>query len=219
MRSLALAAIAAALLVSAPASAVPSGAGRIAFDVTRNGQPFGRHTITVSGAEADLRAVSTVSLRATLGPLTAYSLEQTCSERWARGALTSLVCSTIKDGRRTQVRAEMVNGRLRVTGASGEHWFPATAFPSSWWTRPPLNTRTLIDTQTGSPIQVRITNMGRDTIEVAGQRITAERIRVTGSISADLWYDTQGRWVGCNFRARGQNIAYRLATPLNSAPA
>src|SRR5690606_10471150 len=123
MRSMALAALAALVLSSTPASATPSGAGRLAFDVTRNGQPFGRHTITVSGVGADLRAVTNVSLRATLGPITAYSLEQTCSERWARGALTSVVCSTTKDGRRTQVRVETVGGRLRVTGAEGARWF------------------------------------------------------------------------------------------------
>jgi hypothetical protein len=218
MRSISLAALA-ALCLSTAATAAPSDAGRLVFDVTRNGEPFGQHTITVTGADNGLRAQSRVALRATVGPLTVYRLEQTCSETWSNGALAGLTCTTLKDGRRTQVRAEVQNGRLRVVGAEGENFFPAGAVPTSWWTRPPAGATTLIDTQTGEPMPVRVTRMGRETIEVGGQRIQAERIRVQGTLTADLWYDAQGRWVGCEFTARGQRVAYRLTTALSAAPA
>jgi len=219
MRSLTLAALAAFTLSHAAASAAPSDAGRLVFDVTRNGQPFGQHTVTVSDAGEGLRAQSRVALRANVGPVTVFRLEQTCSETWTGGVLAGLTCSTLKDGRRTQVRAEMRGGRLRVVGAEGENWFPLGAFPTSWWTRPPAGATTLIDTETGEPMRVRVTRIGRETIEVGGRRIAAERIRVQGTLTADLWYDTQGHWVGCEFTARGQRIAYRLATPLSAAPA
>jgi hypothetical protein len=218
MRSLSLAALA-ALMLSTAAAAAPSDAGRLVFDVTRNGQPFGQHTITVSDAGDTLRAQSHVALRANAGPITVFRLEQTCSETWSDGVLAGLNCSTLKDGRRIQVRGALQNGQLRVTGADGENTFPLGAFPTSWWTRPPTGTRTLVDTQTGEPMRVRVTDMGRDSIEVGGQRIAADRIRVQGTLTVDLWYDAQGRWVGCEFTARGQHVQYRLATPLNSAPA
>lgn len=218
MRSLTLAALAAFCLSSA-ATAAPRDDGRLVFDVTRNGQPFGQHTITVSNAGDSLRAQSRVALRANAGPITVFRLEQTCSETWANGVLSRLNCSTLKDGRRTQVSAELQNGRLRVTGAEGENFFPAGVLPTSWWTRPPAGSRTLLNTENGEPMPARVTNMGRETIEVGGQRIQADRIRVQGSITADLWYDAQGRWVGCTFTARGQRVEYRLATPLSAAPA
>jgi len=219
MRSMALAALTAFLLSGASAVAEPSDAGRLTFEVTRNGQPFGRHTITVSGGEANLRAETTVALRANVGPVVAFRLEQSCVERWSEGRLASLDCSTLKDGRRTRVRGQVVDGRIRVTGADGEHWFPIGAFPTSWWTRPPTDARSLIDTETGAPLNVRVTDMGMDTIDVGGQRIPARRLRVQGSLTGDLWYDTEGRWVGCSFTARGQRIVYRLASPLDAAPA
>lgn len=218
MRSWSLAALT-ALFLSSAASAAPSDAGRLVFEVTRNGHPFGQHVVTVSDAGDALRAQSHVSLRANAGPITVFRLEQTCSETWSRGVLQGLTCSTLKDGRRTQVRAELQNGRLRVTGAEGENWFPLGAFPTSWWTRPPVGTTTLLDTQTGEPMRVTVRDMGRDTIEVGGRQIAAQRIRVQGTLTADLWYDAQGRWVGCAFNARGQRVEYRLATPLDSAPA
>lgn len=218
MRSLPLAALA-ALCLSTAATAAPSDAGRLVFDVTRNGHPFGQHTITVSDAGDTLRAQSRVALRANAGPVTVFRLEQTCSEIWSDGVLQGMTCTTLKNGHRTQVRAELQNGRLRVTGADGENWFPLGAFPTSWWTRPPVGTTTLVDTQTGEPIRVSVTDLGRDTIVVGGQRIQAQRIRVQGTLTVDLWYDGEGRWVGCAFTARGQRVEYRLATPLNAAPA
>src|SRR5262245_55707511 len=119
MRSLALAALAAFCLTGA-ASATPSDAGRAVFDVTRNGQPFGRHTIAVTGSGDALRAQSEVDFRVDVGPMTMYRLEQNCTETWANGALASLSCNTLKDGHRTRVQAEQRNGRLRVVGARGE---------------------------------------------------------------------------------------------------
>jgi|SRR5215510_3216972 len=218
MRSLALAAVAAICLSSA-ATASPSGVGRTVFDVTRNGQPFGRHIIAVTGSGGDLRAQSEVAFRVDVGPMTMFRLEQTCTEVWSSGELSGLSCNTLKDGRRTRVRGEVRDGRLLVTGAGGEHWFPLGASPTSWWTRPPTDATTLIDTQTGAPIRVRVTRMGREMIMVGGQRILADRIRVQGALTADLWYDQRGRWVGCAFTARGQHIVYRLASPLSGLPA
>lgn len=218
MRSLILPALA-ALCLSSAATAAPSDDGQLRFDVTRNGQPFGQHTITVSDVGDTLRARSQVALRANVGPLTVFRLEQTCTETWSDGVLAALDCSTLKDGRRTRVRAALQDGRLRVTGAEGENWFPLGVFPTSWWTRPPSDATTLLDTETGAPMPVRVTRMGRETIEVGGRQIQADRIRVQGTLTADLWYDAQGRWVGCEFTARGQRVEYRLASPLSAAPA
>jgi hypothetical protein len=218
MRFLVSAVMAAACLTGA-ALATPSEAGRTEFEVLRNGQPFGRHTVVVSGTEASLRAQSRVALRATAGPLTVFRLEQTCSETWTNGVLVGLSCSTLKDGRRTQVRAERQDNRLVVRGAEGEHVMPVTALPASWWTRPPEGAM-LINTETGEPMRVRVTHMGREGFQVGGRRIQADRVRVQGdTMNGDLWYDAEGRWVGCTFTARGQRIQYRLASPVTSAPA
>lgn len=217
MRSLALAALA-AIFVSSAASAAPSSAGRTEFEVFRNGEPFGRHVITVMAAGDNLRAQSSVQLSAGMGPLVMFRLEQTCSETWSNGALARLTCSTLKDGRRTRVRAERRGGQLRVVGASGERLVSGQALPASWWSKPPEGA-TLINTETGEPMRAHVTNMGRETIAVAGRRIEADRVHVQGSVTGDLWYDASGRWVACRFSARGQNIEYRLATPLANAPA
>jgi hypothetical protein len=50
-----------------------------------------------------------------------------------------------------------------------------------------------------------------DRVEAAsGARIDARHVRMTGTLTVDLWYDASGRWVGCVFTARGQEIRYVL---------
>jgi hypothetical protein len=69
-------------------------------------------------------------------------------------------------------------------------------------------------------MRVRVTHMGRENFQIGSRRIQADRVRVQGAtMNGDLWYDAEGRWVGCTFTARGQRIQYRLATPVTSAPA
>lgn len=218
MRSLTLAALF-ALLIATPAAAAPSAPGRLEFEVLRNGAPFGRHTVIVSQREGGFDVRSQVALRVGAGPLTLFRYEQTCEESWRAGALTQLNCSTLKEGRRTQVRAQAATDTLRVTGARGEAALPASAWPTSWWTKPPVGATALLNTETGANAPMRVTRIGRETIDIGGQSVSAERIRVQGSLTADLWYDGSGRWVGCAFTARGQRVTYRLISPLASAPA
>lgn len=218
MRSLALAA-AFALICAVPAYAAPSAPGRLEFEVLRNGQPFGRHTVTVSQRDGGFAVSSQVALRVGAGPLTLFRYEQSCEETWRAGALTQLNCSTLKEGRRVQVRAQAAGGNLRVTGARGEVLLPTTAWPTSWWTKPPVGATALLNTETGANAPMLVTRIGQEMIDVGGQSIRAERIRVQGSLTADLWYDENGRWVGCAFNARGQRVTYRLASALASAPA
>ena len=56
--------------MTAAAEATPSSPGRIEFEVLRNGAPFGRHVVTVTGSGAELTAHTAVTLTAGVGPLT-----------------------------------------------------------------------------------------------------------------------------------------------------
>ncbi|MGE0595524.1 MAG: DUF6134 family protein [Hyphomonadaceae bacterium] len=218
MRIAAFAALAAFGLAST-ASAAPSTAGRTEFEVLRNGQPFGRHVVQVSGSGGAFSVRSEVNLRVGAGPVTLYRYEQACRETWRDGALSSLECSTLKDGRRTQVSAQIEGAALNVSGADGARDFPPEAWPTTWWTRPPTDVDFMLNTETGTRMPVQVTRIGRETIEVGGAQIEADRYRVRGTLTVDLWYDSAGRWVGCTFTARGQRISYRLASARTAAPA
>ncbi len=206
-------------LLAAPVQAAPSSAGQVEFEVLRNGQPFGRHVVRVSGADGRYHVESSADLSVAVGPVTLFRYEHACSETWDAGVLAGLRCSTLRDGRRTRVEAVREGDELRVTGTQGESEFPLGALPTSWWTKPAANVTSMIDTETGARMPLRVSHLGRETIEAGGAWIEADRVRVQGTMSVDLWYDAQGRWVGCAFATRGQRIEYRLATPRAAGPA
>jgi hypothetical protein len=202
-----------------PSSATPSTAGRVEFEVLREGQPFGRQSVTVSQADGAMTVQTAADLQASFGPISLFHYQQTCRETWRAGALADLDCSTTKNGQRIHVEAALVSDGLKVTGAKGETMFPAGAAPTTWWTRPALASYDMINTETGARLAVRVTSLGRETIEAGGARIPAEHIRVTGSLTVDLWYDDAGHWVGCAFSASGQHMTYKLLTPVAGGPA
>jgi hypothetical protein len=201
--------IAAALAFSASAAAA-SEPGRVEFEVTRNGQPFGRHVITVTEAGDTLRSQTSVTLRASVGPVTVFRYEQSCSETWTGVQLAAIECWTLKDGRRLELRGAARDGRMIVAGANGEQAFPRAVLPTSWWRRPTSAVTSMLDTETGTAMAVRVTEHGWESLDIGGRPVRAERVRVQGRIAVDLWYDERGRWIGCRFTARGQTIEYRV---------
>lgn len=218
MRTLIIA-ILSLVVTGGAASANQPAPGRVEFEVLRNGQPFGRHAVTVTRRGDELVARTEVALRVAAGPVTLFRYEHECTETWSRQNLSGLDCATLRDGRRILVRAASRNGALHVAGANGDLVLPQEMRPTSWWVRPPAGADAMLDTESGARLPLRITNMGRETMTVAGQRIPVDHVRVQGTVTLDLWYDASGRWVGCAFTIRGQRIEYRLASPLAAVPA
>jgi hypothetical protein len=196
-----------------------NNAGRVEFDVFREGHVFGRQRVMVTMQGGELVAQSDANLHAGLGPITFFSYTQRCNETWREGALVRLRCLTRQNGRDKRVEARLVDGAMHVDGTGGAIAIPAATLPTSWWTRPPLTTREMINTETGARLPVRVSFIGREIIDAHGARVPADHIRVQGTLAVDLWYDDQGHWVGCAFTAQGQHVTYRLATSPLDAPA
>jgi hypothetical protein len=147
-----------------------------------------------------------------------FQYQQRCRETWEQAALSALSCSTTKQGRRTDVAARLGGGQMLVSGVGGETRFPLAALPTSWWTKPPAFSGAMIDTETGRELNVRVTHLGRETLTIGAERVAADHVRVQGTLTVDLWYDTEGRWIGCAFTAQGQRFEYRLLSPRADGP-
>lgn len=203
---------------AAPAAAQPSSPGRIEFEVFRNGQPFGRQSVVVRDAGGQLIAETSADLQAGLGPLRLFTYAQRCREVWREGRLAELNCATTKNGQRLVVEGASGTHRFHVRSPNGALAFEQGVLPTSWWSRPPLSTREMINTETGERLPVRVAFIGREAINVSGRTIMADRIRVNGTLTLDLWYDDAGRWVNSAFTIDGQRITYRLVTEPSAAP-
>ena len=208
---------AAAALIAGPALASIQP-GRTEFEVTRNGEPFGRHVVTVARTGDGFTAEVAIDLVAKLGQITAFSYSHRCTERWSAAGLMALDC-TDREGRKTKnARATREGDRLAIRGSGFTGTLDARILPSSWWNDDFLTQSSVIDTRTGRELPLRIQRVGVESVRTASGPVRATRYRVEGTLATDIWYDEAGRWVKLSFTTQGQTIVYRKVTPVAGAP-
>lgn len=192
----------------------PEPGDRIVFDVYRNGgTPFGTHTVEFSEDQGDLIASVSIRLRAGLGPITVFRYEHDSTERWRDGRLVSKRGRTLKDGETYTVSASLEGGALRVAGVSPEgdatlERLDPAILPSSHWHGYPEGMPAMMNTEHGNVMETEVEYLGLGQIEADGRTIAAHHYRLSSSLVVDLWYDDEGRWAGCAFEARGQQVRY-----------
>lgn len=193
----------------------------IAFDVFRGRSDFGSHEVRFSREGEDLLTETRIRLRAGFGPITVFRYEHDARARWNGDVLVSMTSRTLKDGDTFEIDARMRDGALVTSGvAEGgreiSERFTSPILPSSHWHAYPLAAERMLNTETGEPMAISVTYMGREEIDADGGTIMADHYRLEGSLTLDLWYDEDGRWAACAFDARGQSIRYvRRADPVS----
>jgi hypothetical protein len=192
----------------------PANGDEISFKVLRKGNDFGTHKMSFSGDPDDeLVVTSEVSLRAGLGPITAFRYTLETQETWQDGVLVGLSGTTNDNGDRLQVEADKQGDSLKVTGSEYSGVVDLGILPSSHWHKGQVAASRILSTEDGEVLSVSSQRVGRETISVAGRQVEADRYLLKSDIDLDLWYDTQNRLVKLAFVARGQNIEYVLTEP------
>ena len=87
---------------------------------------------------------------------------------------------------------------------------PATLALSSHWRGYDPSASAIFNTESGQEMEVTIDDLGIETLQIQGQNIEARHLRMTGSLTVDLWYGPDGQWLKCEFEARGETVTYVL---------
>lgn len=189
----------------------PEAGDVIAFDVLRKGNPFGKHEVRFSETDTGALQVDVhVRLKAGLGPITLFRYELDSTELWQDGELVSLVGAVNDDGTREKMQAARVGDTLRVEGDALRGDVQGLVIPASHWNYRAMEQNQLLSSENGELIQVDIQPVGRETLEIDGQSIAANKYLLDSDIDVTLWYDDTGRWLKLAFEARGQSIEYVL---------
>ncbi len=214
-RTLALASVAAMGLagLSPAADFVPADDDVIAFDVIRDGRQLGTHIVRFEREGDTLRVVSDVDLRVGLGPLTLFRYEHDATEYWENNQLVRFESRTLKDGERLHVSAERAGDQLDINGMSYDAeplrvQLPAALSVSSHWRGYQSDSTAIFNTETGEAMDVVITDLGTETMTINGRSVSAQRLRMEGTLTVDLWYGPDGEWLKCEFEARGETVVY-----------
>ena len=188
----------------------PSGRDSIHFDVYRNGNDFGEHVLRFDREGEELRVEVDIDFRAGLGPITLFRYSHDATEIWRQGELVRLEAETLDDGERLRIEAERNGDAYLVNRSDLDNAvrLPASLPPSSHWRGYSEGRLEMLSTESGEPLAVDITYLGREEIEADGGVIEADRYRVVGTLTMDIWYDQNGDWAKCYFEIRGQRIEY-----------
>ncbi|MBK1663646.1 hypothetical protein CKO38_09895 [Rhodospirillum rubrum] len=237
-REVAVPALAAALLLIAPASgpaqaqsamqtATPFGASQnpgqnakvdplalygqdLRFRIMRKGERVGTHRVSFShdGKTVIARAHADIEIKLAFIPIYRFSYSSTTT--WARGQIQSLRARTDDNGTDTSVAVDkLASGQLGVSGSGGPATVAADTFPTDHWNPAVIGSDRVINTITGEINDVTLTRIGRERVETGTGPREADHYRYTGQLEAEVWYDDQGRWVKLAFPGRdGSRVDY-----------
>jgi hypothetical protein len=186
---------------------------RIAFDVWRNGQMIGAHTVDIDGDEADLKVRTSVDLLVRFGPIPVLHYNFQSHEIWRDGKFSALTSDAQTNGRRDQVRATVNGSGVTIQTARGHtHTAPADALPLSHWNQHALR-NPLFNPQTGAMLREHIARQDGETLRLPdGRSVQTTKITLVGDTEIIDWYDATGAWVALRGRLKdGSYLDYRLA--------
>lgn len=194
--------------------------GTRSFTILRDGQPIGSHTVSVTRDGRKIVAETQIDMDVYLAFVRVFHYTHRARETWEDGTLVAFESATNDDGTRYAVRAAAQAGQLKVSGDAVKATVPLGIVPTSYWNKALTSQRQLLNTQTGSILDARITRHGTERILAGGREIEATRYTLVSEFTLDLWYDARGQWVKSRFDARGSTIEYVLqpvAAPLQGA--
>jgi hypothetical protein len=203
---------------------------RISYAIYRDGQPVGRHTVTFEhkGPLKIVTMACDIEVKA-LG-VVAYRFSHRSREEWNGDELQSLHATTDDNGQKFTVAAVRHDGKLAVertapaaapTAALSDQGYrgpdtsrqvlPGNLLPTSGWNFQQAQQTELLNTQTGKIAHIKVTEAGRETVQMPGGSVAATRYRYTGDLTMDQWFDDKGRWIKGTFKAfDGSTIEYIL---------
>ncbi|MEM7226052.1 MAG: DUF6134 family protein [Pseudomonadota bacterium] len=208
LRALSILFVAASLVLADSIGATLLGSEQIAFKVYRDGEPLGRHEVAFREEDGMLHVEVDIELEVRLAFIPLFSYRHSNREVWKDGRLLSIETETDDDGERYWMRGLATENGFSVDGSSGRFLAPADVVPTSYWNPKTVESSPLLDTQYGRLVEVEAAPTGVEVVPVAGRDIEAQRYRLTGDLTLDLWYTAEGEWAKTTFEARGAEVTY-----------
>jgi len=184
-----------AVALAAPVNAlsIPSN-GSLSFDVVRKGKDIGDHSYQFSGAKSafTVKVATDIAVKVPLIRATVYSFKHASIEQWKGGALQQISSETNDDGEPHQLK----------TASKG-------ALPASLWNDDIVRSGQLMNTIDGTLMNVRVADLGNETVTTKRGAIAAHHYRMSGDLARDLWYDADGNLAQVAFKADdGSTVMY-----------
>lgn len=196
----------AALIATNPVAVYGS---EILFDVYRNGDKVGAHSVRFDEQGSDLTVESRFEIEIDVLFFTAYRYLYESEGRWRDGRLEGLDVRIDDDGDRSAVAVERRGEGFRVENSRESFEAQGPIYPTNHWNSAVLDQTRVLNTITGRINEVRIEPRERDMVPTELGVVPATRYAYTGQLRTEVWYDDSGRWVKMRFAGSdGSTIEY-----------
>lgn len=167
--------------------------GKLTYAIMRDGDQIGTQVTTFQRNGDSLTVHNAVQIEVSLLGITIYRFVHSADEEWKSGALARLTSKTDDDGDKRVVDLKLVDGKLMGTYNGQTKEFPTGVIPASLWHPDTVKQTQLLDQVKARYRQVKIKDVGLETITIRGEKIQAHHYSMTGQIKRELWYGLDGR--------------------------
>lgn len=189
-----------------------SGASEWPFTAYLDGKEIGQHRFAITKSGDGVTLTSEADFQIKILFINAYQYQHRASEVWRNDCLQKLEARTEENRQVSLVVGKQQSGSFKVEGPKGQLALPNCSMTFAYWNPKMLQQDKLLNPQTGEWLDVNIRRISRETIEVRGQPVTAERYRLTTStMKIDLWYSEKQEWLALESTTpEGYLISYKL---------
>jgi hypothetical protein len=182
------------------------------FDVALDDKPIGSHTFELQHDGEKQVLTTEASFDVKFLFVTAFRYRHQNTEIWNDGCLASIDASTDSNGDQFDVRGETGDGSFDLLSEKGSMALPGCVQTFAYWNPAILESRKLLNSQTGAYEDVTVTLEGREQLAVAGEPVDALRYRLSAQAGdIILWYSSaDNTWIGLEAPAKGgRKLRYR----------
>ncbi|PKO45653.1 MAG: hypothetical protein CVU29_08180 [Betaproteobacteria bacterium HGW-Betaproteobacteria-22] len=185
------------------------------FDVYLDQSKIGQHTFRLNDSN---ELVSQAKFNVKVLFINAYSYDHTAVERWQEGCLTSLDANTLENSAPTKVSGRRSDAGFEVDDGKTKQILPECPMTFAYWSQKMLMQPKLLNPQNGEWLDIKITRVGKEILEVKGEAVEALRYKLNASLAGkpklniDLWYKVENNdWVALkSITPEGYTINYKL---------
>jgi len=183
------------------------------FKVFYDDTEIGEHIFKTSSIQNKTNVTIVAEFNVKVFFINAYNYQHTNYETWNGECLSSIYSSTDDNGEQQYVKGQADKDNFIIKTASGDNTINKNCIKSfSYWDVDILQSKQLLNSQTGELTPVDISFVSREDLIVRGIPTKTKRyVLKTKEFTIDLWYSNNNEWVALNSTtADGTNLRYQI---------
>ena len=191
-------------------AASTSSGKQLNFKVYLDSKEIGFHRVIITPTAEGEKVSVEANFAVKFFFITAFSYLHTAEEHWKNECLESIATSTTENGDETYVHSKPIDDGLTITTNKSQVPLTGCIRSFAYWDYQRLDSKRLLNTQTGQHVPASFKFLGEDLYENEGSSIVAKQYVLDAeNTEINLWYSSAGEWLSLKTKVKGdRELAY-----------